>query len=376
MNIVSSNNVTLSQNVFHNAEKYHMHVGEAGSLTINHNLMIGAKNRDDLNYGTGLTDNSACLYMAEMFDYRTADIKVFENLCQGSDEEGFGLPLMNCDLLDNELFYNNTAGSCNIGFIYNKNNKLTGCLAASNIKAYANFIGLIANPTGFPQLKYKNMMFAENRRGMTLRHAARGSRDNFAEVSKCWFSPYVRLNCPTCYSPTTNSFCRNSHAIRMLAVTVSGENFPPIRVPPVGFDIICTAQVPDARVYITDTKFENYGKDFSYCQNNYVFIRHNIASDMTAGHYLRNTVCQNCDVNYALRADRPDEKWRGWFGGCGSLDCTGPNNYLIEDQTGEFLGFVGSIVANNTMVGAHLQNCDFVPTMNSYLCRRTDLAIM
>lgn len=134
----------------------------------------------------------------------------------------------------------------------------------------------------------------------------------------------------------------------------------------------------DARVYFIDSKFENYGNTYTqpYCKSNYVFIRHNLASDMTAGHYLRNVVCQDCDPNFFIRADAPNPIWRGWFGGCGSLDCTGPNNYIIEDQTGHFLGFLGSIVANNTMVGTHLDHCSFNPSMNSYLCHRTDLGVL
>lgn len=107
-----------------------------------------------------------------------------------------------------------------------------------------------------------------------------------------------------------------------------------------------------------------------------MFIRHNLASDMTAGHYLRNVACVNCDPNYHIRSDKPNEQWRGWFGGCGSIDCTGPNNYIIEDQTGQFLGFLGTLIANNTMVGNYLDSCTYVPLLNGHSCHRTDLAVM
>lgn len=83
-------------------------------------------------------------------------------MCQGSDGEGFAFPHVECDFLDNELFYDNTAGSCEVGFIYNKNRKLEECQGVSNIKAYSNKIGMIAHPAGYPRLNYSTMMFAEN----------------------------------------------------------------------------------------------------------------------------------------------------------------------------------------------------------------------
>lgn len=263
--------------------------------------------------------------------------------------------------------------------MFNQNHKIGRvCQGGSNIKAYASLIGLMANPAGFPQINYRNMMFAENQRSMTLRFAHIG-RDNYARVSRIWFSALVRPDCPSCYSSLTNSYCSGAHAIRMLAVTVSGEEFPLVRITNTGFDVICTSMVPDCRAYIVDSQFENFRNEYpgnSFCGNNYLFIRHNIASDIIAGHYLRNTTCINCDPNRFLRADPPNPAWRGWFGGCGSFDCTGPNNYLIEDQTGEFLGFQGSIVPNNSLVGPMVDRCTQVPQMNAHLCHRTDLAVL
>lgn len=377
LRVKSSSNISISENTFYFAEKYLVYLEEAGFTSISGNLMIHAQKRDDLNYGPGLYDNSACLYFNDVFDYKTASNSVYGNLCQGSDGIGFGLPHVNCDFLDNELFYDNTVGSATVGFIYNKNTLLQTCQGASNIKAYSCAIGLMANPAGYPQLSYSTMMFAENQRGLTLRFAHLGN-DNYAKVTKTWFSPFVRPACPSCYSAATSAYCRNSHAVRMLSVTITGESFPLIRITPTGFDVICTKEIPDARAYFTDSRFEDYGDSYeqSFCGKNYVFIRHNLASDMTAGHYLRNVECVDCDPNWLMRADPPSLSWRGWFGGCGSMDCTGPNNYLVEDQTGQFLGFQGTLVANNTLVGSHLAQCTLVPNMNSYSCHRSDLAIM
>ncbi len=38
----------------------------------------------------------------------------------------------------------------------------------------------------------------------------------------------------------------------------------------------------------------------------------------------------------------------GWFGGCGRILCTGKNNYLIHDHTGNLFGSPSILLANNS----------------------------
>lgn len=33
------------------------------------------------------------------------------------------------------------------------------------------------------------------------------------------------------------------------------------------------------------------------------------------------------------------------------MDCTGPNNYIINDKDGKFTGSVGQLLANNSWIG-------------------------
>jgi hypothetical protein len=68
---------------------------------------------------------------------------------------------------------------------------------------------------------------------------------------------YSRPKCPSCYSDTTISYCKNGYAIRMFTATISGEVFPfnkDIR----GFDVICTQESFDAKAFLTNVTFENY----------------------------------------------------------------------------------------------------------------------
>lgn len=62
VSIQSSSHITMSNNVLYMAEKYIVYLGEVEHLTFNDNLLIAARKRDDLNYGPGLYDNSACFY--------------------------------------------------------------------------------------------------------------------------------------------------------------------------------------------------------------------------------------------------------------------------------------------------------------------------
>lgn len=62
---------------------------------------------------------------------------------------------------------------------------------------------------------------------------------------------------------------------------------------------------------------------------------------------LYSSNCTNCDADSYLLADAPDEKFLGWFGGCGDIVCTGYLNYLVNDWNGSFFGTAGSIIPNN-----------------------------
>ena len=45
--------------------------------------MSDARERQYINISR--IDNTACFFMMNIFNYKTADIKVFDNICQGSD---------------------------------------------------------------------------------------------------------------------------------------------------------------------------------------------------------------------------------------------------------------------------------------------------
>jgi hypothetical protein len=72
----------------------------------------------------------------------------------------------------------------------------------------------------------------------------------------------------------------------------------------------------------------------------------------------------------------PIQAFLGWFGGCGSILCTGKNNYLIHDHTGHLLGSPSILLANNSEIGDKTEGCTFIPEINGHHCLRTDLAVL
>ena len=43
------------------------------------------------------------------------------------------------------------------------------------------------------------------------------------------------------------------------------------------------------------------------------------------------------------------------------MDCTGPNNYVIEDQDGQFTGQQSQLLSNNSVIGDNEDSCTAYP---------------
>jgi len=78
---------------------------------------------------------------------------------------------------------------------------------------------------------------------------------------------------------------------------------------------------------------------------------------MSCAHYLTRTRCTNCDSSAMFSFPNPDPKFRGWFGGCGSFDCTGKLNILVHDQDGSFFGTPSVAIPNNVDFGFNNPDC-------------------
>lgn len=94
-------------------------------------------------------------------------VSINNNLCQGSDLHGFILPYVPCDYLGSIPYANNTAGSAQIGWVFNKVDG--SCMAMSGVRAYGCNIAQIASSPNTAQLILENFMIADSNRGVTLR---------------------------------------------------------------------------------------------------------------------------------------------------------------------------------------------------------------
>jgi hypothetical protein len=143
---------------------------------------------------------------------------VTNNLCQGSNGNGYAVPDVNCDDIEIYPFSGNTAGSCEIGWIFARGNG--GCLAAKGIMAYGSRIGHIMNPPGIWTIKHKNFILADNMRSLTMRIGG-DSDTKTAFLYDSFISAIARPNCPKCYGPEATD-CSGNQGVRMVAVGSNG----------------------------------------------------------------------------------------------------------------------------------------------------------
>lgn len=91
---------------------------------------------------------------------------------------------------------NNTAGSCQIGFIFTNIAASDNCKAFSYINAYACQIGQICSPSGTTSLVFRNFILADNQRGVSLRFGiGLNLPNNTAFLSNSYITAVSRPNC-------------------------------------------------------------------------------------------------------------------------------------------------------------------------------------
>lgn len=166
-----------------------------------------------------------------------------------------------------------------------------------------------------------------------------------------------------------------------------GENFPLKHIPST-FGIIDNKPSLDAAAYIKNSEFVNFKQQWeaehlSSCKSGAVFIRHEKAEDQTAGHFLTKVKCSNCDRSSLIYFKDPSDENLGWAGGCGNIHCTGPENMLVMDHTGDFFGSViedaqgkpSASISNNESIGDNLEDCKLVEEWNAYWCKTDKMAV-
>ena len=269
----------------------------------------------------------------------------------GSSQHGFACTFSRCGDFEANSIANNTASSCNIGFIFNTNGQQ--CQAFSYAKAFACKIGQICGPPGISSIQFDHFLMADNGRSVTLKHgAAEGGYDHTAYLYNSYISAVSRPNCAECYGSSATD-CTDNHGMRMFTASANGETMPAKFGN--SFDVVCKQPVYDSKSFVENVTFDSFRQTYTgsvaSCSANHVFRPHGGGFDMTGSVNLFTSHCTNCDTDSYLIAPAPSPSRLGWFGGCGDILCTGFQNYLVQDHDGMFFGSKSTIVPNNSQIG-------------------------
>jgi hypothetical protein len=176
----------------------------------------------------------ACVELTAV-DPSTDAITIKNNICQGSDLNGYVMPFLPCSLIAASPFTNNTAGTAlEVGFLLIRTTD-DACLAYSGVRAYACKVGHVSSPPNTAQLQLSNYIIADSQRGLSLRFGLHGT-DRSAFFSDAYITQISRPTCAICYGAGKID-CSGNTALRMLAVTINGESYP--KAFDSGYDGLC-----------------------------------------------------------------------------------------------------------------------------------------
>jgi hypothetical protein len=224
------NNALVSDTVFYEARKFHFKLLQITAFTATNNVMIGAIIRPTM---TG-KEPVACIELTEI-DPSIDAVTITNNICQGSDIDGYVMPFVPCSMINTMPFNNNTAGTAlEVGFLLIRTTS-DDCLAFSGARAYAVKVGHTSQPAGTSELQVSNYIIADSHLGLSLRYGLEGT-DRSAYFSNSYITQISRPNCSVCYGANKIS-CSGNSAIRMLTVTINGETYP--KSFDAGFDGLC-----------------------------------------------------------------------------------------------------------------------------------------
>ena len=139
-----ANNLTVTNNYVFMGQKFLVYAEFMYLYSFTGNVLVGAQSRPST-YGSFVPDDISCYSQYTTIDWSSDANTIQDNICQGSEGEGFTLPFMPCSLLGTgKGFINNVAGSCIIGFLITATDPMV-CGSAEKLKAYACEAGIVSN---------------------------------------------------------------------------------------------------------------------------------------------------------------------------------------------------------------------------------------
>ncbi|CAK89031.1 unnamed protein product (macronuclear) [Paramecium tetraurelia] len=374
LRISNSNKVSVLNNVFYSGVKALVEIVDQKYLIFKNNILIHVKK--------AVTSNWAVLanfiFSKSNLNILRSNLEITENIGQGSEDAGFYIVSTYCNQVDQANIYNNVCSSAqNACFAVVQRN--SACDAISDLYAYHSKIGIMFSVNS-RQLEMKKFITAENKINIILKGSSINEMNNVIKISDGYITAVARPNCFSCYENIDVNYC--SSTLGMQLATMSSQSFVPTvdNLMSDQFDWISTKQVMDLKVLVNNLEFNQFkvnNNQVANCVENAVFRQHPQAIDMTGRHYLKNTLCTDCEFESLLyRLRDSDFNKIGFLGGCGSMECTGQKNILIEDLTGDFFGEIGQGISNNTEFGQHAKYCKRIEQWNGYWCPGRNIQVL
>ncbi|KAM3136087.1 hypothetical protein pb186bvf_011892 [Paramecium bursaria] len=359
--------IMIKDNVFFQGQGALVQFNNIRKLVFTNNLLISAKQPNAL-FGNFIYEDNT--------EITSDNIFVSDNVGQGSQDSGFLFMTSSCQNSQKISFINNQCSSTNyVCFSYRQSDG--NCDYIGSAFAYHSQTGILAS-LYTKQIKVSQLILVENEINLIIKMGTDEIKNNQLQISNSFISTFLRPNCILCYSKDLLPYCQSSIGIQIPTVTTKAN--PPTISQFARVDQLTTIEAVDARVYIFSLIFDGF-KDIypenTYCGKNSVFKQHPQAADASPQLYLTNTICQNCNqagLLYNLRT--PDPSLLGWLGGCGSFQCTGQINILIEDQDGSFFGQIGQAIGNNFYFAPNVTYCKRVDSWIGYFCQGSQITVL
>lgn len=132
--------------------------------------------------------------------------------------------MIGCQLLEDNYFGNNTAGSCGLGFLLRGIDTPDKCQGFSYLSAYACKIGQSANPMYTSELIYQHFILIDNVRGASLLFGDDDSKaEHIGRLEYSFISALSRPSCSYCYGINSTQ-CSDLIGLRMLSVSGNGQD--------------------------------------------------------------------------------------------------------------------------------------------------------
>ena len=326
ISIVESTGVSIRNIIEFQQKGYGLYTINSNNLVLNEINVVQMKNKYNSN------DTNACFYICPE-QIGCSNVILSNSTCAGSDQFGFIMNGMNCDVdLTSNFNYNFAYASLYAFLIMNPNNM--SCFKSGNAIAYNNY-GLGYGSYPFANETYhENIISSNNLNGIVLLSAT--SEPNSKKVLNRALIIGQNIENPNCLTQenclmstnnniTKPNLCQQIGFIMSVTSTNSGLNIPfTVQMFPIN-DVRKDAQF-GSFFQGSNITIANFEDQCNISQT--VFHSNEFESDFTSIHNFKNLTLSRVLQENLLLFTNASKTWIGTP--CGNFSCTGPNNIIFK----------------------------------------------